>query len=93
MAGHHNPKSGQGDGAGFNRLRAAQAMRQNFTTMLRASHPSCSVYIDQIREYAGSQIVFYRAESERFEHARCAVFTPNEHGGHTKSNDIIVAQA
>jgi len=92
MAGHHNPKSGQGDGAGFNRLRAAQAMRLSFTTLIQASHPSAGIYIDQIREYAGAQIVFYRATHGKFEHARCAVFTPNEHGGYTKSNDIIVAQ-
>lgn len=90
--GHRNPKSGQGDGAGFGRLRAAQAMRSQFGALLNATHGR-EVYIDQIREYAGSQIVFYRVQYDKYEQARCAVFTPNERGGFTKSNDIIVAQA
>jgi hypothetical protein len=91
--GHRNPKSGTGDGAGFNRLRAAQALRMQFTALIQASHPSAGIYIDQVREYAGAQIVFYRAATERYEYARCAIFTPNRDGGYTKSSDSIVSQA
>jgi hypothetical protein len=87
-----NPKSGQGDGAGFNRLRAAQAMRMNFQALLSSVHDS-GVYVDQIREYAGAQIVFFRVNADSFgaEEAHCAVFSPSEHG-YVLSSDVIVNQ-
>lgn len=90
--GHLNPKNGQGDGAGFRRLQAAQTMRMNFQALLAHKHPTCTVYIDQIREYAGAQIVFFRATPDSFEQeARCAVFAPSEHG-YVLTNDVIVNQ-
>lgn len=91
MSRHENPKHSQGDGAGFGRLRAAQKMRSDFAAICKRTHPSCEIYIDQIREYAGAQIVFYRASHSQFEHARVAVFTKvgNEW---RKENDIIAAQ-
>lgn len=87
-----NPKNGQGDGAGFNRLRAAQAQRAQFTALIRALHPLGGVYIDQIREYAGQQVVFYRRTVETTEQARIAIFIVNRSGGHTLENDVLVAQ-
>lgn len=89
-----NPKNGQGDGAGFNRLRAAQAMRLAFTALLHAKHPLGAMYIDQIREYAGSQIVFYRRTVEEDEIACVAVFESNRAAGtHTLTSDIVVAKS
>lgn len=90
--GHRNPKSGQGDGAGFGRLRAAQAMRQNFATLLRSANNGAGVYIDQIREYAGSQIVFYRVTRDNREDAYCAVFKPTGRNGHVLSSETLVAE-
>lgn len=87
-----NPKSGQGDGAGFGRLRKAQAERDEFKRICQMSHPSCEIYVDQVREYAGSTIVFYRALCVgRFEQARIAVFKFNSKW--VKENDIIAAIA
>jgi hypothetical protein len=90
--GHRNPKSGQGDGAGFNRLRAEQARRHNFTSLLNAKHPSADgLYIDQIREYAGAQIVFYRYDINRTQHAAVATFREDDTlGSNILTNDIIV---
>lgn len=101
-----NPKNGQGDGAGFNRLRKAQKEREQFAYIIKGTHPSCDIYIDQVREYAGVQIVFYRAAYEPkanqtgapFEHARVAVFewrnpTATKPGRWDKTNDIIAAQS
>lgn len=94
-----NPKGGQGDGAGFNRLRAEQNKRTEFAAICKRTHPSCEIYVDQIREYAGVQIVFYRAAYPgNFEHARVAVFKWNNpsasKAGHwSKENDIIAAQS
>lgn len=88
---HENPKAGQGDGAGFNRLRAAQALRHNFAVLLKSLHPGSTVYIDQIREYAGQQVVFYRRTIEEGEGACIAVFVANRRGGYTLENDIIIA--
>ena len=87
---HENPKHKQGDGAGFNRLRAAQSMRTNFTTLIRSLHPMGGVYIDQIREYAGQQVVFYRRTVEESEYACIAVFAAIK-TGHRLENDIVVA--
>jgi hypothetical protein len=92
MSRHENPKHSQGDGAGFARLRTAQQMRAEFADICKRTHPSCEIYIDQIREYAGVQIVFYRAARPEFEHARVAVFTKVGNGWR-KENDIIAAQA
>lgn len=98
---HENPKHVQGDGAGFGRLRAAQRLRETFTDIIKRTHPSCAIYVDQVREYAGVQIVFYRAEykeSVPFEHARIAVFewknpSSTRPGHWVKENDIIAAQS
>jgi len=94
-----NPKHSQADGAGFKRLRAAQEQRNEFAAICKRTHPNCDIYIDQVREYAGVQIVFYRATyKEGFEHARVAVFswvnpTGIKPGQWRKENDIIAAQA
>ena len=80
------------DGAGFNRLRTAQAQRELFTAICQRSHPSANIYIDQVREYAGVQVVFYRAIHERFEHARVAIFE-KKGSAWSKVNDIIASQA
>jgi len=90
-----NPHHKQSDGAGFNRLRAEQEKRVEFTRLCQQSHPSCAIHIDQVREYAGVQIAFYRVVSTgqfKFEHARIAVF---KFGGSKwiKETDIIAAQA
>lgn len=87
---HENPKVLQGDGAGFGRLRAAQKMRVDFAAICKSTHPSAEIYIDQIRDYAGSQIVFYRAKSRTIETARVAVFK-QVNGTWSKENDIIAA--
>lgn len=99
---HENPKHSQADGAGFNRLRAAQKQREEFASICQRSHPSCDVYIDQVREYAGAQVVFYRACHKSsgmvaFEHARIAVFkwvamTSTRAAHWSKDSDIIAAQ-
>lgn len=94
-----NPKSGQGDGAGFGRLRAAQAMRAQFAEICGRTHPSCQIYVDKIHEYAGVQVVLYRATRPgSFEHARVAVFswvnqTATRNGHWQKDSDMIAAQA
>jgi hypothetical protein len=84
------------DGAGFSRLRAAQRQREEFATICKRTHPSCEIYIDQVREYAGVQVVFYRAAytgpGTQFEHARIAVFS-GKPGTWRKESDIIAAQA
>jgi hypothetical protein len=99
---HLNPKSGQGDGAGFGRLRAAQQLRETFAENLRRTHPSCLIYIDQVREYAGAQVVFYRAKStakssmSQFEYARVAIFKwrHESNGGEwRKESDMIANHA
>lgn len=79
------------DGAGFNRLRTAQAQRELFAAICQKSHPSAKIYIDQVREYAGVQVVFYRAIHERFEHARIAIFEKTG-SAWRNVNDIIAAQ-
>lgn len=89
--GHRNPKSGQGDGAGFGRLRAAQKQRADFHHKLSQRNLDASVYIDQIREYAGACVVFYRIECDSFEEARVAAFQPVE-AGYKMINDIMVAE-
>lgn len=94
--GHiENPKHSQADGAGFGRLRAEQAKRTEFTRLCQQSHPSCVIHVDQVREYAGVQIAFYRVVSTgqfAYEHARVAVF--QKIGGKwSKESDIIAAQA
>jgi hypothetical protein len=83
-----NPKAGQGDGAGFGRLRAAQAMRAAFMVEIERTHPSCAIFIDKVHEYAGVQICMYRTKSKTFEHARVAVFQHADGRWH-KCNDII----
>lgn len=88
--GHHNPKSGQGDGAGFGRLRAAQAMRHNFTVLLNSRNPSADgLYIDQIREYAGVQVVFYRYDVGNVQFACVATFHQKGRG-HVLINDVVI---
>lgn len=89
-----NPKNGQGDGAGFGRLRAAQQMRTEFLDICARTHPSCTLYIDKVHEYAGVQIVFYRSvhNGGGFEHARVAVFS-GKPGAWRKESDMIAAQA
>lgn len=95
---HENPKHSQADGAGFGRLRAEQAKREEFAAICKRTHPSCAIYIDQIREYAGVQVAFYRATfktpegNTTFEHARVAVFS-GKPGAWRKENDIIAAQS
>lgn len=94
---HENPKHSQGDGAGFGRLRSAQKQRATFAELCRRTHPSGEIYIDQIREYAGAQIVFYRVQNPKLpEQARCACFkwanpTATTNGEWRKENDIIIA--
>jgi hypothetical protein len=96
---HENPKHVQGDGAGFNRLRAAQKMRETFAAICQRSHPSSTIYVDQVREYAGAQVVFYRVtDPELPEQARIALFqwvnpTATKGGEWHKQNDIIAATA
>jgi hypothetical protein len=88
-----NPKHVQGDGAGFGRLRAQQKMREDFASICSRTHPSCNIHIDQIREYAGVQVVFYRSiRPGQFEHARVAVFS-RQKSGWCKDSDMIAAQA
>jgi hypothetical protein len=91
---HENPKHKQADGAGFGRLRAAQQMRAEFADICSRTHPSCTLCIDKVHEYAGVQIVFYRAahNSGAFEHARVAVFSGRP-GAWRKESDMIAAQA
>jgi len=86
-----NPKHKQGDGAGFGRLCAEQAKRQAMMHVLRRSTASGEMYIDQIREYAGIQVVFYRHITERFQTARIAIFELKD-GTWVKENDIIANQ-
>lgn len=99
MSKHDNPKHRQADGAGFGRLRAAQVMRAEFAEICGRTHPSCEIYIDQIREYAGVQVVFYRAtRPQSFEHARIAIFswanpTATQKAHWRKESDMIAAQA
>lgn len=90
MSKHDNPKHRQADGAGFGRLRAAQALRMQFAALLKT--PLSDAYIDQIREYCGTQVVFYRRMRETSEQARVAVFIPSDNGGYTLSHNMIVAQ-
>ena len=92
MAHPENPKHKVSDGSAFGRLRAAQKLRQHVENILNVSHPSASIFVDQIREYAGVQIAFYRAISSSYEHARVAVFEQSDRGWR-KANDIIAAQA
>lgn len=91
---HENPKHRQGDGAGFGRLRAEQAKRAAFHHLIRKSHPIAEIYIDQIREYAGVQVAFFRTTlpgpSRLEQTARIAVFE-NRDGMWVKTNDIIAA--
>lgn len=87
-----NPKHKQGDGAGFGRLRAEQAKRVAFHDLIRRSHPTGTIYIDQVREYAGVQVAFYRVSAAGYEVARIAVFN-NKGGEWVKDNDIIAALA
>lgn len=94
-----NPKHKQADGAGFGRLRAAQAMRATFAEICSRTHPSCEIYVDKIHEYAGVQVVFYRAiRAQTFEHARVAIFswvniTATQPAHWRKDSDMIAAQA
>lgn len=88
-----NPKHVQGDGAGFGRLRAAQRLRQHFAKMCKFSAAQ-TIYIDEVRDYAGVKIVFYRAQSDgQSEQARVAVmkFYPidDSEGVWRKEHDII----
>jgi hypothetical protein len=69
-----NPKHKQGDGAGFGRLRAEQNKRVEFLAIIHRAHPLGNVYVDQVREYAGAQIVFYRRTVETWEEARVGAF-------------------
>ena len=89
MARQENQKHKQGDGAGFGRLRAEQAKRADFLRIIARMHPHGNLYVDQVREYAGSQIVFYRRTVETWEEARVAVFLPCQTRGWIMSNDII----
>jgi hypothetical protein len=91
-----NPKHKQGDGAGFGRLRAAQALRERISDKLRKNSTGfAEIYIDQIREYAGAHIVFYRAINIgqfAYEQARVAVAIDN--GREIRiTHDIIAVQA
>jgi hypothetical protein len=86
-----NPKHKQGDGAGFGRLRAEQHRRAAFQHLIRRSHPSGEIYIDQVREYAGVQVVFFRHTTTAFQHARVAIFEHHD-GAWSKTNDIIATQ-
>ncbi len=92
MAHPENPKHKVSDGCAFGRLRAAQKLRETIEHILNVAHPSSGIFVDQVREYAGAQIVFYRAIASSYEHARVAVFEHGEHGWR-KLNDIIAAQA
>lgn len=92
--GHRNPKSGQGDGAGFGRLRAAENQRAEFHGELSRRHKS-NVYIDQVREYAGICVVFYRIDCVTFEEARVAAFKSITRiragaAGYELVNDMVV---
>jgi hypothetical protein len=94
-ARQENPKHKQGDGAGFGRLRAEQTKRSIFQQLLYRSHPSGGVHIDQVREYAGVQVCFYRHRmpGAACEQARIAVFEPSDNAERwNKVNDIIAAQ-
>ena len=84
-----NPKHKQGDGAGFGRLRAEQEKRTVFLAMIARVHPHGNLYIDQVREYAGTQIAFYRRTVETWEEARVAVFVWHVAGRWILSHDII----
>jgi hypothetical protein len=86
---HENPKHKQGDGAGFGRLRAEQEKRTTVIRMLVRAHPDGSVYVDQIREYAGAQIVFFRHTLNGTCYARVAVARVAANGNHYIENDII----
>ena len=92
---HENPKHKTGDGAGFGRLRAEQQKRTTITRMLERQHPIGAVYVDQIREYAGAQIVFFRTtmpdgSGRGLNHtARVAVFRVATNGNYWIDNDVI----
>ena len=90
---HENPKHKTGDGAGFGRLRAEQQKRTTITRMLERQHPIGAVYVDQIREYAGAQIAFYRHTmtdgAGSLMEARVAVFRTAANGNYWIENDII----
>jgi hypothetical protein len=87
---HENPKHKTGDGAGFGRLRAEQAKRDTFKALIERSHPMRNVYIDQIRDYCGAQVVFYRRGDTKAEVACIAVFQTTN-GVWVKEQDIIAA--
>lgn len=62
-----------------------------FRAMIKRSHPSSHIGIDEVHDYGGSKIVFYRCETSAYIHHRCAVFKKLD-GAWSKENDIIVAQ-
>lgn len=89
MTKHENPKHKTGDGAGFGRLRAEQNKRHDFLTIIARAHPLGNVYVDQVREYAGAQIAFYRREVETWEEARVAIFLPCPTRGWIMHSDVV----
>jgi hypothetical protein len=68
-----------------------QAERHNFAVLLRSHHRGDTIYVDQIREYVGSRVVFYRRTVETWEQARVAVFVA-KNSGHSLVDSILVTE-
>lgn len=81
-----------GDGAGRSRLQKAEDMRAAFRHLIKRSHPSGNILIEQVREYGGAQICMFVVEQRTYNHHRLAVFKMQD-GAWVKDNDIIVSQS
>ena len=62
-----------------------------YRAALKRNHPSANIGIDQLHEYGGARILFYRCETSSYIHHRVALMI-NEGGAWRVENDIIASQ-
>jgi hypothetical protein len=64
-----------------------------YKAQIKRTHPEANIGIDELHEFAGARIIFYRSETSRYVHHRIAVMQFDQVVGVWRiENDVIVKQ-